>query len=216
MTDPASVSAQDARTEGSDPQKRRQILAGARAVFLAKGYDGASMDGIAKAAAVSKGTLYVYFENKESLFEAMILEQRAQLAETIFSEAAAEDDLRAYLLGVAVRYLDHMARPEHMQSIRMVIGAVEKFPAFGAVFYAAGPQKGLDRLTALFDRAVAEGRLRPCDTTMAAGHFMDLSGSGLLRRLLYGVEQAPSEARRLSIATQGVDAFLRAYGPPTD
>ena len=54
--------------EGQDSEKRRQILDGAREVFRAKGYEGASMDAIAKAAGVSKGTLYVYFTNKDELF----------------------------------------------------------------------------------------------------------------------------------------------------
>ena len=42
--------------------KRRQIMEGARTVFLASGFDGASMNDVARAAGVSKGTLYVYFE----------------------------------------------------------------------------------------------------------------------------------------------------------
>ena len=52
--------------------KRRQILKGARAVFLELGFDGASMGEIAKAAGVSKGTLYVYFADKSSLFTAIV------------------------------------------------------------------------------------------------------------------------------------------------
>ena len=48
-----------------DSAKRRQIIQGARAIFLAQGFDAASMSDIARAAGVSKGTLYVYFDNKE-------------------------------------------------------------------------------------------------------------------------------------------------------
>jgi AcrR family transcriptional regulator len=47
--------------------KRRQIIEGARAVLLAQGFDAASMNDIARAAGVSKGTLYVYFKHKEQL-----------------------------------------------------------------------------------------------------------------------------------------------------
>ena len=54
-------------------------IEGARAVFLAKGFDAASMNDIARAAGVSKGTLYVYFSDKEQLFEA-IVEQARRLA----------------------------------------------------------------------------------------------------------------------------------------
>src|SRR5207237_4242768 len=55
-----------------DSSKRRQILDGARKVFMDLGFDGASMNEIARAAGVSKGTLYVYFADKSRLFEAIV------------------------------------------------------------------------------------------------------------------------------------------------
>ena len=58
-----------------DSSKRRQILDGARKVFMDLGFDGASMNEIARAAGVSKGTLYVYFADKSRLFEAMVEEE---------------------------------------------------------------------------------------------------------------------------------------------
>ena len=73
-----------AETRG-DSAKRRQIIAGARALFLAQGFDGASMDAIARKAGVSKGTLYVYFESKEQLFEAIVEDERGAQAEQIFA-----------------------------------------------------------------------------------------------------------------------------------
>ena len=54
-----------------DSSKRRQILDGARKVFMDLGFDGASMNEIARSAGVSKGTLYVYFADKNRLFEAI-------------------------------------------------------------------------------------------------------------------------------------------------
>src|SRR5215469_18614610 len=56
--------------EGS--AKRRQILDGACKVFVDLGFDGACMSDIARAAGVSKGTLYVYFDDKCRLFEAIV------------------------------------------------------------------------------------------------------------------------------------------------
>src|ERR1700755_3322071 len=58
-----------------DSSKRRQILDGARKLFLDLGFDGASMGEIARAAGVSKGTLYVYFADKNRLFEAIVEEE---------------------------------------------------------------------------------------------------------------------------------------------
>ena len=91
-------------SRGVDPAKRRQIIDGASRVFLAQGFDAASMGAIAREAGVSKGTLYVYFKSKEELFEAIVEEQRRQQAEEIFTfdgEAAIEAELRRVGLGLA-------------------------------------------------------------------------------------------------------------------
>ncbi|HEY7971303.1 MAG TPA: helix-turn-helix domain-containing protein, partial [Xanthobacteraceae bacterium] len=64
--------ARPARASEDDGAKRRQILDGAMAVFLEKGFDAASMGEIARAAGVSKGTLYVYFDDKQALFDAIV------------------------------------------------------------------------------------------------------------------------------------------------
>ncbi len=70
-----------ARNDGN--AKRRQIVDGARAVFLSAGFDGASMNDVARAAGVSKGTLYAYFSSKEEMFEAIIRGEYAQAAERL-------------------------------------------------------------------------------------------------------------------------------------
>ena len=81
----------------SDPPeeraKRRQIIEGARAVFLASGFDAASMGEIARQAGVSKGTLYVYFDSKERLFEAIVEDERRGQAEQVFSLDSADHDV---------------------------------------------------------------------------------------------------------------------------
>src|SRR5215813_2289388 len=80
-----------------DGAKRRQIIEGARAVFLAQGFDAASMNDIARKAGVSKGTLYVYFRNKEELFEAITEEQCRMQAEGVFVLDPADNDVAAVL-----------------------------------------------------------------------------------------------------------------------
>ena len=206
------VAGPPAEAESADPVKRQQILAGARAVFLAKGYDGASMEGIAKAAGVSKGTLYVYFDSKEALFEALILEVRRGLPETLINFDPDGTDMPEMLTRLGRLYLEKIANPEHISMVRMVIGAAEKFPEFGQVFFRAGPTVGINRLAALLGQAMDAGKLRPADPFVAAQHFIDLCGSGLLRRMLFAVETAPPPARREEIVAQAVDVFLRAYG----
>ena len=78
MTDQATLERVLPATGEDESAKRRQIIDGARAVFLSRGFDAASMNDIARAAGVSKGTLYVYFHDKERLFEAIVEQLRAK------------------------------------------------------------------------------------------------------------------------------------------
>ena len=91
MSDTLTIARPD--FEAADNAKRRQIIEGARAVFLAQGFDAASMNDIARKAGVSKGTLYVYFDSKEALFVAITDEQCHKQAESVFVLEEADRDV---------------------------------------------------------------------------------------------------------------------------
>jgi AcrR family transcriptional regulator len=193
--------------------KRRQILDGARQVFLAEGFDGASMGEIAKVAGVSKGTLYVYFDSKEALFAALTTEEKKGLAEVLFRLDADDPDVRKVLSRLGETYLSHMGNPEHISSVRMVIAAAEKFPNLGKSFFEAGPCQGLARLGAYLDRQVEAGRLRIEDTRVAAQHFLDLCQGGTMRRLLFNAGDAPTPEEIKHNVADAIRVFFAAYGP---
>lgn len=205
-----------AATECGENLKRRQILEGARQVFLAQGFDGASMGEIAKVAGVSKGTLYVYFDSKEKLFEALTTEEKRGLAEVLFKLDAGDPDVRAVLTKLGRTYLRYFGRPEHISSIRMVIGAAEKFPRLGQAFFEAGPCQGIARLKAYFDSQVRAGRLSIDDTEVAAQHFLDLCASGITRRLLFSVGDMPTEPEIERNVEDALRVFFAAYGPKAE
>ncbi|MBN9072699.1 MAG: TetR/AcrR family transcriptional regulator, partial [Rhizobiales bacterium] len=83
---------------GSDPAKRRQILDGARRIFIEMGFDAASMNDITRAAGVSKGTIYVYFASKEELFEALVDEEREVIFAGLYRALDTTEDLRESLV----------------------------------------------------------------------------------------------------------------------
>jgi len=198
--------------DGPESEKRRQIMAGAREVFLQKGYEGASMEAIAKAAKVSKGTLYVYFDSKDLLFAELIRTERKALAENLLTFDSISDDFPGLLRRIALFYCDKLTEPEHVSSIRMVIGAIEKFPQFGRIFYESGPEKGQKRIAAIMEMAIAAGKLRPCDPKLAARHFIDLCTAGLLRRALFAVDGCSAPMQVEDMVDHGLDVFFRAYG----
>src|SRR6185503_13751197 len=97
MVTEAAIAGRPAPEAAEDSAKRRQIIEGARVVFLTQGFDAASMGEIARKAGVSKGTLYVYFKSKEDLFEAIAEEQCSQQAEQVFELDDANRDVAAVL-----------------------------------------------------------------------------------------------------------------------
>ena len=130
-----------------DSAKRRQIIEGARAIFLSQGFDAASMNDIARAAGVSKGTLYVYFKHKEQLFEAIVEQECETQAEGIFELDGDDHDVEAVLTRLGFAYIRFLCRPEKASAIRIVIAIAERMPELGRKFYERGPGKGIAKLT---------------------------------------------------------------------
>lgn len=201
--------------EGHDKEKRRQILEGAREVFRAKGYEGASMDGIAKAAGVSKGTLYVYFTNKDELFEQLITDEKQELAAALDAFQPTAESFRDNLRAFAIRFNELLTAESHMSTIRMVVGAVDKFPAVGAIFFKAGAERGVTRLTEVFAEAVKDGRIKSCDPAVAAQHFISLCTAEVMKKSLFGCGLRPTPEGVEKIVDNGLDVFMTYYSPRT-
>lgn len=194
-----------------DGAKRRQILDGARAVFLADGFDGASMNEIARAARVSKGTLYVYFPNKEELFAALIRAEKREQAEQTCQLDFDDPDVRGVLMGFGERLLDRMLRPSSIAHLRTVAAVAQKFPSIGRAFYEAGPLYGHDRLAEYLGRQTAAGRIAIDDPSLAAWLFSDMCKSIHMLPVLLAVSEAPDATRRRAHVAAVLAVFLRAY-----
>jgi AcrR family transcriptional regulator len=191
--------------------KRRQIVEGARQVFLNAGFDGASMNDIARAAGVSKGTLYAYFNSKDQLFEAIIRGEFAQAAERL-CKFRREGDVRDMLKDFGVRLISRMSEPGTRSLARVVIAAAEKFPHVGRAFYEAGPLFGATRLAAELENLQRSGALKVPDPERAAWQFVDLCQSYIYKRLVFGVVDSISPEEIEASVEAGVDVFLKAYG----
>jgi AcrR family transcriptional regulator len=190
--------------------KRRQIMDGARTVFLSAGFDGASMNDIARSAGVSKGTLYAYFNSKEELFEAIIRGEYTQAAERL-CKFKREGDVREMLTDFGVRLINRMAEPGVLALGRIVIAAAEKFPNVGRAFYEAAPLYGATRLAAELVALEKAGILNVPDPERAAWQFVDLCQSYIYKRLLFGVVDRLGPEEIEDAVKAGVEVFLRAY-----
>src|ERR1700744_6362972 len=117
-----------------DSSKRPQILAGASKVFMDLGFDGASMGEIARSAGVSKGTLYVYFADKNRLFEAIVEEEALEKGEVVFNFDPARA-VTVTLREFGEAYIAMICRPGGGSSIRTVMAIAERMPDVGRRYY---------------------------------------------------------------------------------
>lgn len=195
---------------GTDPAKRRQILEGANGVFMELGFDAASMGAIARAAGVSKGTLYVYFDSKEALFAAMIADERARLKGHLDLDAD-DPDVAASLRRTGRKLVAFIVRPANIRAVRTVMGISERIPAVGRAFYEDGPGRGIDKFTRFIEAHARAGRLIAPDPRLAAAQLQMLLQAGLVNELLYDVREPPDEAEIAAHVDAAVATFLARY-----
>ena len=198
---------------GQDPVKRQQIIEGARRVFIEKGFDAASMNDITREAGVSKGTIYVYFANKEELFEALIEEERGTIFKNMYEALDNDDDLRRTLVQFGMVLSAKITSAKVILAQRTVIGASERIPELGRRFYERGPKRGHEKFVAFLNAAIERGLIEIADVELAAYQFTDLAMAGLFRQCIFAYRtEAPSQTEIEYIVAAGVDVFLKAYG----
>lgn len=194
-----------------DSAKRRQIVEGARLVFLAKGFDAASMNDIARAAGVSKGTLYVYFTNKEQLFQAIVEAECAAHAEGLFNLNGDNHDIEGVLTRLGLGYIDFICRPEKASALRTVMAISDRMPEMGRAFYETGPASGIAKLTAYLEAQNGAGLLAVEDCEIAAAQFLDSCQSTLFKPVLFNFRTQPEKAQIERVVRIAVATFLKAY-----
>ncbi|TYO63463.1 TetR/AcrR family transcriptional regulator [Bradyrhizobium hipponense] len=193
-----------------DSSKRRQILDGARKVFMDLGFDGASMGEIARAAAVSKGTLYVYFADKSALFEAILEQEALQHGQVAFNFDPARD-VETTLRDFGQAYIHLLCRPGGGSAIRTVMAIAERMPDVGRRYYLRVLDKTINRLSEYLKAHIASDDLNIDDCNLAASQFMELCKASLFLPFVFQAAPAPSEERIAEVIDSATRMFLAAY-----
>ncbi|MBO0755992.1 MAG: TetR/AcrR family transcriptional regulator [Bradyrhizobiaceae bacterium] len=197
-----------------DNAKVRQILGAARKVFMELGYGAASMDAIARQAAVSKATLYAHFAGKDALFEALIVMECKHLSEQIGCRVLDEPDIRVALRSLAQDFNNLLCQDQSLAMFRIVVAEAPRFPELGRIFYDSGPKIMIDRLAELLAGAAKRGLLNVGDARIAAVQFMSLvRGDSQLKRVLGRKPAAKHIAA--DYVDSSVELFLAGYGSRT-
>jgi len=194
-----------------DSSKRRQILAGARKVFMDLGFDGASMGEIARSAGVSKGTLYVYFADKNRLFEAIVEETALEQGEIAFDSGPA-GDAATTLAEFGAAYIGMILRPDGGSAIRTVMAIAERMPEVGRRYYERVLQKTINRLAGHLGVHEKAGELVIDNRELAASQFLLMCQASLFLPFIFQAAPPPSPERVTEVIASAVRMFLAAYG----
>src|ERR1700759_1819208 len=195
-----------------DSSKRRQILAGASKVFMELGFDGASMGEIARAAGVSKGTLYVYFADKSRLFEAIVEEEKLEQGKTAFNFAPARD-IDTTLPEFGRAYVGLLCRPGGGSAIRTVMAIAERMPEGGSRFYTQVIAYPVDRFATYREARGKLGELAIDDYQLAAWQFMQMGQATLFQAFIFQAKPAPHAEQIASVVDSATHVFFAAYRP---
>lgn len=193
-----------------DSAKRRQILEGARAVFLEFGFDGASMGEIARAAGVSKGTLYVYFADKNSLF-CEIVEQESLVQGMLSFDFVADRGIEATLQAFGNAYIGLICNPRGASAIRTVMAIAERMPDIGRRYYERVIANTIGRFARYLEGQVAAGALAIDDCELAAAQFMQVCQATLFLPFIFQTAEPPSPQRISGVVDSATRMFLAAY-----
>ena len=198
-----------------DSSKRRQILDGARKVFMDLGFDGASMGEIARSAGVSKGTLYVYFDDKSRLFEAIVEGEVFEQGKVAFN-FDPERDVATTLREFGQAYIALLCRPGGGSAIRTVMAIAERMPDVGRRYYENVLQKTIGRLAFYLDTHVKANDLAIDDCQLAASQFMQMCQASLFLPFIFQAAPAPSPERIAQVVESATRMFLAAYQAKRD
>ena len=161
----------------------REICAAALEVFAEKGFAAAKLDEIAKRAGVSKGTLYLYFKDKEELFRAVVRDTVVpnvdMLRDSLIQTGLPFDELIRLFMA---RFVEVTDKVPVGAVAKMVISESRNFPKLAKVWHDEVVFKALGTVTALIQMAQARGEVRAGDARLHAFTLMGPMLMGVIYR----------------------------------
>jgi AcrR family transcriptional regulator len=193
-------------------RKFDQVVDGAREIFLRDGFEGASVDDIARAAGVSKATLYSYFPDKRLLFMEVATRQCKEQARTSIESIDSSQPPRDVLSRVAHQFLGFIYSDMGQRIFRICVAEADRFPQLGQEFYHSGPMIMRAAMVGYLRQAVDRGELRIEDFDLAADQFAELCKADLWPKLVFGIIQSVSDDEKARVIDGAVSTFLSRYG----
>ncbi len=172
--------------EARSAARREAILSAALDEFSLRGFEAARLDDVAKRAGVAKGTIYLYFQGKESLFQELIREMLTPVVGSI--EAMGEADLPMRVLAdrIADFFVREVYETRRREVIRLMIAEGPRFPQLAEFYYREVLSRIIAAMRAILARAAARGEvpagLVDYPQIVAAPGLIAIVWSGLFER----------------------------------
>lgn len=161
----------------------REICNAALEVFSEKGFAAARLDEIAGRAGISKGTLYLYFKDKEDLFRAVVRDTVAPNIDTVRAMVEGVDLPFADVIRMFLPSFAAITSQVRVGAVaKMVIGESRNFPELAKVWHDEVVCKALGMIGDLIARAQARGEVRSGDPRLHAFTLMGPMLMGILWR----------------------------------
>jgi AcrR family transcriptional regulator len=162
--------------------RREKILDAALTVFAERGYEAARLEDVAARAGVAKGTLYLYFEDKEALFEALVRGAvspiMAKVAEAAMAPGTKAADVLALFFAM---FQKEVLGTRRKLLLRLIIAEGPRFPTISKFYYREVVTRGLALMQALAAGAVERGEF----ASDAAVRFPQLVVAPLLMAVIW-------------------------------
>ncbi len=154
----------------------QQILEAAFQVFGARGLHQATLDDVARAAGITKGTIYLYFPSKADLFIAMLKARVNHIMPAVEASAdgGAAPTARQQLSSLGCRLYQFFRSRAYLTMYRTVVSEAARFPEAAALLYREGILPANRRLAEVIRRGVATGEFRRVDPMIAARAFVGM------------------------------------------
>ena len=192
-------------------RKFTQVLEGARTVFLRDGFEGASVDDIAREAGVSKATLYSYFPEKKMMLIEVARTEFQQLADAAYGSVDLNDSAFSLLTTAAQIVAASVISEFSTQVFRLSVAETVRFPVLAKEYYRAGPELLAHRVGFLIAHLVQRGDLEVDDLELAATQFAELASTRLHDLAQFGLRDQITDAEMTRVVNGAVRVFMAAY-----
>ncbi len=193
-------------------RKFDQVLAGARTIFMRDGFEGASVDDIAREAGVSKATLYSYFPDKRLLFLEVANAECQRQAKAVIDLVDLNATPRQVLTTAGRFFLRFITSRFGQQIFRIFVAESGRFPEIGQAFYMTGPNVTREEMVRFMSFAVDRGDLVIEDLYLAADQFAEMCKAGVWMQLIFGMIDDVSDEEIAYIVGEAVETFMARYG----